>query len=163
PDDLLHDPRNTINSRVKVLKEFFLSLRRSEILPTFVLVDKDAGQIAAIQEAWSWTANIQLCLWHVKRAIDRKLQDKKYKSSQYTARKAKKANEQFHFIDASWIPGGILCPQEKRKEVLNMVKGLHPLIPISREIFLTSMKIYYQSVEEMYRFCRGNNLVHLWD
>ena len=90
-------------------------------------MDKDAGQIAAIQEAWSWTANIQLCLWHVKHAIDRKLRDKKYKSSQYTARKAKEANEQFQFIDAFWIPGdneGILCPQDKRKEVLNMVKRL---------------------------------------
>ena len=100
PDDCLQDPRNIINSRVKVLKEFFLSLRRVGILPTFVLVDKDAGQIAAIQEAWSWTASMQLCLWHVKRAIDRKIRDKKYKSSQYTARKAKEANEQFRFIDA---------------------------------------------------------------
>ena len=168
PDDRLQDPRNTINSRAKVLKEFFLSLRRGGILPTFVLVDKDAGQIAAIQEAWSWTANIQLCLWHVKHAIDRKLRDKKYKSSQYTARKAKEANEQFRFIDASWIPGdseGITYQQDKIKEVLNMVKRhatLHPLIPISKEIFLTSMEIYHQSVEEMYRYCKEDNLVHLW-
>ena len=94
---LILSHRNTINSRVKVL-------RRGGILPNFV-VDKDAGQIAAIQEAWSWTANIQLCLWHVKHAIDRKLRDKKHKSSQYTARKAKEANEQFRFIEASWIPG----------------------------------------------------------
>jgi len=58
-------------------------LRSKNILPTFVLVDKDAGQISAIQEeAWSWIANIQLCLWHVEQAIDCKLKEKKYKSSQ---------------------------------------------------------------------------------
>ena len=43
-----HLHRNTINSRVKVLKEFFLSLRRGGILPTFVLVDKDVGQYSAL-------------------------------------------------------------------------------------------------------------------
>ena len=114
-------------------------------------------------------ANIQLCLWHVKRAIDRKLRDKKYKSSQYTARKAKEANEQFRFIDASWIPEdneGILCPPNKIEEVLDMVKRhatLHSLVPIGKEIFLTSMKIYHQSVEEeMYKYCKEKNLVHLW-
>ena len=75
PTDCLQDPRNRINSRVKVLKEFFLALRTEGILPTFILVDKDAGQIAAINEAWSQTANIQLCLWHIERAIDRKLRE----------------------------------------------------------------------------------------
>ena len=44
-------------------------LRSKNILPTFVLVDKDAGQIAAIQEAWSWTANIQLCLWLLSKQL----------------------------------------------------------------------------------------------
>ena len=66
PKDRLQDPKNRINSRVKVLKEFFSLLRSEGILPIFVLVDKDAGQIAAIQEVWSWMANIQLCLWHIK-------------------------------------------------------------------------------------------------
>ena len=70
--DCFQDPRNRINSRVKVLKEFCLALRTECILPTFILIDKDAGQIAAINEAWSQIANIQLCLWHIERAIDRK-------------------------------------------------------------------------------------------
>src|SRR5438270_8591699 len=106
PADCLQDPRNRINSRVKVLKEFFLALRTEGILPTFILVDKDAGQITAINEAWSQTANIQLCLWHIKRAIDRKLRESKHKSSQYTTRRATEANRQFRFIDVSWIPEG---------------------------------------------------------
>jgi hypothetical protein len=168
PEDRLQDPRNRINSRVKVLREFFLSLRSEGVLPTFVLVDKDAGQIAAIQEAWSWTTNIQLCLWHVERAIDRKLKEKKYKLSRYTAQRAKEANEQFDFIDASWIPEGcegVICSGENIKEILNMVKRhalLHPLIPINKEIFLTSTEIYHQSVTEIYRYCREKDLVRLW-
>jgi len=36
------------------------SIENEGILPTFILVDKDAGQITAINEAWSQTANIQL-------------------------------------------------------------------------------------------------------
>jgi len=146
PEDHLQDPRNRINSQVKVLKEFFLLLRSEGILPTFVLVDKDAGQIIAIQEAWSWMANIQLCLWHVEQAVDRKLKEKKYKSSQYTARKANEAQEQLDFIDASWIPErneGVICSEENIREVLNMVKRhaiLHPLIPINKETFLPQWK-----------------------
>ena len=69
PADCLQDPRNRINSRVKVLTEFFLALRTEGILLTFILVDKDAGQIAVINEASSQRANIQLCLWHIERAI----------------------------------------------------------------------------------------------
>ena len=75
PANCLQDPRNRINSRVKVLKEFCLALRTECILPTFILIDKDAGQIAAINETWSQIANIQLCLWHIERAIDRKLRE----------------------------------------------------------------------------------------
>jgi hypothetical protein len=167
PEDRLQDPRNRINSRVKVLKEFFSLLRSEGILPIFVLVDKDAGQIAAIQEAWSWIANIQLCLWHIKRAIDRKLKEKKYKLSQYTQQRAKEANEQFSFIDVTWIPErreGVLCSEENIKEILNMVQKhtiLHPLIPINKE-FLTSTEIYHQSVIEAYRYCKEKDLVRLW-
>ena len=39
PADCLQDPRNRINSRVKVLKEFCLALRTECILPTFILLD----------------------------------------------------------------------------------------------------------------------------
>ena len=112
PDDRLQDPRNTINSRVKVLKEFFLSLRRGGILPTFVLVDKDAGQIAAIQEAWSWTANIQLCLWHVKHAIDRKLRYKRYNRVSVQHGKRKKPMNNFVLL---MHPGYLVCISTRSK------------------------------------------------
>ncbi|CAG8754577.1 8747_t:CDS:2, partial [Cetraspora pellucida] len=54
PKDLLKNPKNKVYSRLKVLCDFFLSLKGEGILPTFVLMDKDTGQIAVAQEAWDW-------------------------------------------------------------------------------------------------------------
>ena len=80
-EDLLQNPINNVNNRVMALTVFFQSIRAEQILPSFILLDKDMGQIAAVQEAWSWTTNIQLCLWHLERAIDRKINEKNHKSS----------------------------------------------------------------------------------
>ena len=64
-----NDPKNQVNTRVQALREFFTSLRNEGLLPTFALIDKDAGEISAIGEAWSWTTNLQLCYWHLEHAI----------------------------------------------------------------------------------------------
>ena len=144
----LHDPTNNINTRVKVLKEFFSLLRADEVLPSFILLDKDAGQIAAAEEAWSWTANIQICLWHVEHAVERKLREKRHKTSQYTSHAANDARRLFEFIDESWIPDGQvnnLCAEEDIQDILKMIKRhsvLHPLIPINEGTFLTFDDIY---------------------
>ena len=56
--DAYNDPKNQVSTRVQALREFFTSLRNEGLLPTFVLIDKDAGEISAIEEAWSWTVNL---------------------------------------------------------------------------------------------------------
>ncbi|CAB4404500.1 unnamed protein product [Rhizophagus irregularis] len=48
-----NDPKNQVNTRMQALHKFFANLRNEKLLPIFVLVDKDAGQISAIEEAWS--------------------------------------------------------------------------------------------------------------
>ena len=167
-EDLLQNPINNINNRVMALTVFFQSIRAEQILPSFILLDKDMGQIAAVQEAWSWTTNIQLCLWHVERAIDRKINEKSYKSSQYSIQRAREANDQFTFIDPNWIPTGRqnpLCSEADAKAVKDLIKkhsSLHPLIPVDINVFLTSDEIYYKSTNEIYQYCRQRNLVHLW-
>ncbi|CAG8522783.1 14992_t:CDS:2, partial [Cetraspora pellucida] len=50
-EECLSDPKNIVHSRVGVLKEFFVELRNEGVLPAFVLLDKDFGEIAAVQEA----------------------------------------------------------------------------------------------------------------
>ncbi|CAG8609292.1 13436_t:CDS:2 [Cetraspora pellucida] len=39
------------------------------VLPAFMVLDKDSEEVIAVQEAWS-QAIVQLCLWHVKHAIE---------------------------------------------------------------------------------------------
>ncbi|CAG8491938.1 12120_t:CDS:1 [Cetraspora pellucida] len=56
-----HYPSDGITTRVQVLQRFFASLRQEGLLPSFVLLDKDAGEISAVSEAWSWATNLQLC------------------------------------------------------------------------------------------------------
>ncbi|CAG8489675.1 2984_t:CDS:2, partial [Cetraspora pellucida] len=73
---VLHQ-ENGSQIQVGILTEFFKSLCNEHILPAFVLLDKDAGEIAAVRDAWSQTTVIHLCLWHMKCAIRRKLKETK--------------------------------------------------------------------------------------
>ncbi|CAG8738526.1 7509_t:CDS:2, partial [Cetraspora pellucida] len=121
-EECLLNPNNIVHTRVGVLREFFIELRNEEIFSTFVLLDKDSGEIAAAQEAWS-QAVIQLCLWHVEHAIECKLKEKKPRRSQYSAQKANEAHQQFAFINPLWFPDGqqnTLYPKDFVKELLNM-------------------------------------------
>jgi hypothetical protein len=148
--DAYNDPKNQVNTRVQALREFFTSLRNEGLLPTFVLIDKDAGGILAIEEAWSWTVNLQLCYWHLEHAIERRLKDKKSKSTGYSKNKAIEAHQQFDFIESSWIPtgcAGSLCPDDKIKEIINIVKRhaiMHPLIPVAKNTLLKSTNTVYK-------------------
>lgn len=47
------------------------------LLPSFVLLDKDAGEILAVSEIW-WNSNIQLCYWHLENAISKCLKIKSH-------------------------------------------------------------------------------------
>jgi hypothetical protein len=167
-EEARHNPENETQTRVEVLRRFFSSLRREGLKPVFVLSDKDSGEISAVSEAWLWITNIQLCYWHLEHAIDRKIKDKKSKANTYTAAKASEANRIFNFIDPSWIPrddNSPLCPDEFVKEILSTVKkhaNMHPLIPQSKDTFLSSRDIRRHCVEEMYRFCHSRSLVKMW-
>ena len=131
-----------------------------------MLLDKDFGEIMAVLQAWS-QAKIQLCLQHVERAIERKLKENKSQKSQYLAQKAHEASLEFGFISPTWLseePQSKICSKESIKELIGLIKRhalLHPLIPICKNIFLTSKEIRYQSVLEVYQFCHQKNLVDL--
>ncbi|CAB4431051.1 unnamed protein product [Rhizophagus irregularis] len=121
-----NDPKNQINTRVQVLCKFFTNLRNKGLLPAFVLLNKNVGEISVIEETWLWTTNLQLCYWHLEYTIiSRYLKDKKSKSSGYSRNKAIEAYQQFDFINSSWVPNNgteSLCPNDKIKEIINMIK-----------------------------------------
>lgn len=162
--DAYNNPKNQINTRVQALHEFFTSLG---LLSTFVLIDKDAGKISAIEEVQLWTVNLQLYYWHLKHAIEWCLKDKKSKSTGYSKNKAIEAYQQFDFIESSWIPTGCtgsLCPDDKTKKIINIVKRhaiMHPLIPVVKNTFWNSAQIYQYCVQEAYQFCHSNNFSKL--
>lgn len=164
----LNKPENAISTRVQALRDFFTKLRQEGLLPVFVLSDKDSGQIAAVEEAWSWKANVQLCYWHLEHAIDRRLKEKKSTASSYNTAKAHAAHEEFAFIDPTWLQQqdrGVLCPGDLTKELLDMVKrhaNMHPLIPVAKDTFWTSAEIRQFCVKETYDFCHSRGLFKLW-
>ncbi|CAG8803724.1 26859_t:CDS:2 [Gigaspora margarita] len=140
---------NIVHSRVGALTEFFISLYNEGVLLAFVLLDKDSREINAVQKAWPKSI-IQLCLWHVKHAIERKLKEKKIKKSQYTIQKAQEAYLEFDFINPNWLPveqQDKICPEEFISELLGIVKKhalMHPLITMKQNLFLIKEKIRSQ-------------------
>ncbi|CAB5392083.1 unnamed protein product [Rhizophagus irregularis] len=62
---------------------------------------------------------------NTRHAIEWRLKDKKSKSTGYSKNKAIEAHQQFDFIESTWIPtgcAGSLCPDNKIKEIINIVK-----------------------------------------
>ncbi|KAI0993222.1 hypothetical protein K3495_g14962 [Podosphaera aphanis] len=66
---------------ISILKNFLQLLRAAGFEPTFFGCDKDRAEISAIRQIWPRTT-VQLCYWHAKRAIRKKLKDGRKTSSQ---------------------------------------------------------------------------------
>jgi hypothetical protein len=89
-------------SRVEVYRRWMLELKKRGISPKFALVDKDFGEISAIQLVWDHEARPQLCLWHAKKAIDvRLLGGKNKKKTVYYPLDAK---EIIPSLDLNFLP-----------------------------------------------------------
>lgn len=58
--------------RTKLTRAWFAAMRANGVNPEFVQVDKDFSEVSAAQRVWP-DAKIALCLWHVKKAVSRKL------------------------------------------------------------------------------------------
>ncbi|CAG8604793.1 15169_t:CDS:2 [Cetraspora pellucida] len=149
-----NNPINLVKTQVEALRMFFTSLHQEGLQPVFVLIDKDAGEIFFVSEAWSWNVSIQICHWHIIHAIDRKIKEKKSKASTYSKTKALEAYQKFEFIDPLWFQDdtGPLCPDNYVKHVLDMVKrhsSMHPLIPVRKDSFLNSNQLTQIITEQL--------------
>ncbi|CAG8775492.1 24118_t:CDS:2 [Gigaspora margarita] len=107
--------------------------------PVFILIDKDVGQIAAAKIACNYLYQYQ----------------------------ALEAHNQFDFIDPLWVQNGTwsLCLDNLIKKLLELVKKhmiIHSLIPITKDTYMRSERIYKFCVFEIYQFCYSNNLAKLW-
>ena len=78
------------------------------INPWFTLSDKDQSEINALKEVWP-CAKHQLCLWHVLRALKRRLSQNENPGS-YNALEAHRV---FPDIDLAFLPLGQMDTEEK--------------------------------------------------
>jgi hypothetical protein len=59
-----------------IIQQFLERLKNFGFNPRCVAIDKDLSEIAAVTAVWSGV-KVQLCYWHVKRAVSTKLNSSK--------------------------------------------------------------------------------------
>ena len=135
--------------------------------PEFFLTDKDFAQISAARFVWK-NVKIQLCLWHIKKAVETRLgNNKKPQQINYDG---VAAQQLFPFIDPLFRPTLSqdkihFCPKEFRPLVWELMKKhlhQHSLIPTTEGQFLSSTLIWTIAVQEIYNFCQQHSLSLLW-
>ncbi|CAG8552189.1 12724_t:CDS:2 [Ambispora gerdemannii] len=94
------DNEEQIGLRTKALASFLRSLHNKGLEPQYFFTDKDSAEINATKKVWS-SINVQLCLWHVERAIKEKL--KSCKRIQRTQYQPEEAVAEFSFIDLTFV------------------------------------------------------------
>ncbi|CAG8806568.1 41866_t:CDS:2, partial [Gigaspora margarita] len=141
-----------------VLTKWFLCLRNHRIdnIKIF-LSDKNFAQISSAQAVWE-NVNIQLCKWHVNRAIKQKLLSSKIQHGQVQEicnYQIKKTNSK------------VFCVQFYRNIILELVEKhlrQHMLLPTNDKEFINDpQQIRKFAIKEIFEFCHTNNLFdNLW-
>jgi len=62
--------------RTGVIIDFLLQLKKLGLEPEFFITDKDFAQISAARFVWK-DIKVQLCLWHIKKAVEARLSSNK--------------------------------------------------------------------------------------
>jgi hypothetical protein len=147
--------------RTSVIQAFLTKLREEEIQPEFLLTDKDFAQINAARFTWC-DIKIQLCKWHIKRAVMSRLASNKNTRSS-TFNPLSEFGIRFPFEGV--VPSPKFCPKEHRETICKMMEKhlhQHPLIPMCNGQFITRELIQEAAIQEIYTFCKENSLVSLW-
>ncbi|RHZ59378.1 hypothetical protein Glove_364g89 [Diversispora epigaea] len=153
--------------RTGTLIDFFEQLKNRGLEPEFFVTDKDFAQISAAQFVWK-NIKIQLCLWHIKKAVEARLaNNKKLQQINYNG---VAAQQLFSFINPLFRPTLSkdkisFCPKELHLSVwklMNKHLHQHPLIPTNDGQFLSSSFIWTNAVQEIYNFCQQHSLLWLW-
>ena len=90
----------TTHAKQRILERWFTVLKNRGIDPEFTLSDKDKSEINALRTVWP-NAKHQLCIWHVLRAIRRRLASRELDTTPYNA---VAAHNLFNFIDVDFLP-----------------------------------------------------------
>lgn len=96
------------NARVDLTENFFQLLQTNlQVDPDLVHVDKDFSEISAAKKVWPG-AKIQTCLWHMKKALDRRLS--KQANRQRTRYNVKEVQQVVPSADPDFQPSNPVLP-----------------------------------------------------
>ncbi|KAF7799214.1 hypothetical protein EIP86_010446 [Pleurotus ostreatoroseus] len=121
-----------VKKRTKALSAWAEVLRDTyHVFPKFIHLDKDMGEIAMSRHVWvnhpksemqkligeepqwstleNWIVKLQLCWWHLRRAVSQRLAKSKLSTTPYNA---SRAHNEFPFIDSTFVPPGQSDPTE---------------------------------------------------
>ena len=174
-----------------ILEQFLRRIRSAGFSPTFFGMDKDASEIAAVKLVWP-EATLQLCYWHVKRAVRTKLKDASVSKTQnqYMPADALKLVPGLEICWGSLAtrrPDGdhryerCQCPStattfeekgrieqmspEDKDTVLQLISrhfNCHSLIPDLNGTFRSPQKIHQDCASEVYAWCKARDFFRLW-
>lgn len=138
------DTSTSTGKHRKVLKSFLETIKVSNINPDFVFTDKDFAKINAVTSVWGPIV-VQLCAWHINRALKLKLKEKAKLSKCETQLRItydiNLAICEFDFIDPAFYSTEddrnprkyIVCSSTCQSMVLVLMQkhfDMHPLIPV---------------------------------
>ncbi|CAG8608717.1 21345_t:CDS:2 [Gigaspora rosea] len=118
-----------------------------------ILTNKDRGQIIAIKKIWTGT-KIQLCYWHVIRAIKKKLSSTRIVHNYYNAYEA-------HLLCPTINPAW--QPVNQNQPFMDLTNQEHSHDNDNKkQVFC--QKSFRKSILQMeqYDYCYKNNLKHVW-
>ncbi|KAI9246962.1 hypothetical protein BDA99DRAFT_592252 [Phascolomyces articulosus] len=112
---------------------------------------------------------LRLCLWHIQRSVSLKL--KQTRSRNIPSYNVVEAQREFTFIVDDFTPstGGcgdarLICSKPQRKQIATLIRkhySMHPLIPYGNRT-RNAFEIHQESTQEIYEYCRANQLVDAW-
>lgn len=117
-----------IGKRKKALNAWASVLRdKYGIIPIFADTDKDMAEIGMLRDVWI-LIKIQLCWWHLRKAVRERLAKNKLSTTPYNA---KHARAEFGFIDITFTPAGRADPHEYEGGIRDIVADINKEPPRS--------------------------------
>lgn len=112
------------SSRIRLMNSFFTAVKEEcECHPDILHVDKDFAEITAIEQVWP-TIKIQTCLWHLKKAITRRL--RAAASSKRIAYSPNEVKVVVPKVDPNWMPKNATAPKRTVRDPFTSARTALP-------------------------------------